>query len=391
MAGRSAIVVGGGIGGLATAVGLVRAGWSVRVLEQAAEFAEVGAGISLWANAFRALDALGLGDRVRALGTMDVSGGARDRRGRQLLRTDTSELARRHGASAVLLHRADLLSALGAALPQECLVAGARVHDVRAERGRVVVAHGEQESTVDLLVGADGVHSVVRSQMWTLAPPPRYAGHTAWRMIVPAPAGIPLHGSESWGPGSVFGIFPMAGDRVYCYATAALPPGRMSAGGELAALRGRFGDWHEPIPALLAAATEEAVLRNDIYYLPPLDTYIRDRAALVGDAAHAMTPNLGQGACQALEDAATLAVLLGSESDVDVALRRYDALRRPRSQAIALRSRRTGAMAQLRSPVMIGLRNAVLRLVPSPVLLRSMSRVLDWRPPRADHTGRVLT
>lgn len=376
---RSAVVVGGGIGGMATAAALVRRGWSVEVFEQAEEFGEVGAGISLWSNAFRALDALGVGERVRALGAMEVSGGVRDERGRAIVRTDAGELARRHATTAVMLHRAELMSALLDTVPAECLSAGTRVRSVRTERGRAVVEHSRGESTVDLVVGADGLRSTVRSQLWTLAPPPSYAGSTTWRMVIPADGLV--DGGETWGPGAVFGYAPMAGSRVYCYASAVLPAGRMSTDGELTALRTRFAGWHDPIPGLLDAASDEQVLRHDIYYLPPLETYVSGRAVLVGDAAHAMTPNLGQGACQSLEDAATLAIVLDRESDVDSALRRYDELRLRRSQSIARRSRSTGKLIQLRSPAAVAVRNTALRLMPPSLFLRSVNSVLDWSPP----------
>jgi 2-polyprenyl-6-methoxyphenol hydroxylase-like FAD-dependent oxidoreductase len=122
------------------------------------------------------------------------------------------------------------------------------------------------------------------------------------------------------------------------------------------------------------------VLRHDLYELPDLDSFARGRVALLGDAAHAMTPNLGQGACQALEDAATLAVTLTEESDVDRALRRYDDLRRPRTQDIVARSRRMGAVGQWSWPPAVAVRDRLLRLVPSSAALRMVDPVLAWPP-----------
>lgn len=393
MAERTAAVVGGGIGGLATAAGLLRRGWSVQVLEQAAEFTEVGAGISLWANGFRALDAIGLGERVRALGSMDVSAGLRDHRGRWIVRTDKSGLARRHSATAVMLHRSELMRALLDAVPAECLTAGTRVHAVRPANGRAVVVHDRGESTVDLVIGADGVRSTVRTQVWPDAAAPRYAGSTAWRMVLPSPLTGPFAGGESWGSGAVFGAFPMSKDRVYCYATDTVEPGGASPDGELAGLRRRFGDWHHPIPALLAAATSSAVLRNDLYYLPPLPSFTSGRVVLLGDAAHAMTPHLGQGANQALEDAATLVAVLDTEpDDLAAALRRYDELRRPRTQKLVRRSRMGGRVAQLAWPPAIVIRNAALRVVPASIFIRSLTATLEWQPPgHTDQTSDVLT
>jgi 2-polyprenyl-6-methoxyphenol hydroxylase-like FAD-dependent oxidoreductase len=196
---------------------------------------------------------------------------------------------------------------------------------------------------------------------------------------MPRMKGVDVWG-ETWGPGAVFGMAPMPGDLVYCYATGSVPPGGRSPDGELAELRRRFRDWCEPIPTVLANATEEQVLRNDIYALPPLPTYVRGPVALLGDAAHAMTPFLGQGGCQALEDAATLSLAVETQPDLATALRRYDELRRPRTQAMVRKSWTSGVVAHLSpGPARIA-RNAVLRALPTSVFIKSLARPFSWRP-----------
>jgi len=373
-----AVIAGGGIGGLAVAAGLRRRGWTVTVLEQTAEFSVVGAGISLWPNAFRALATVGVelgGERL------DAAGGLRDWRGRWVVRMDGGSVAG-HVASAVVAHRHDLRTALLAEVPAECRMTGVRVRGVRIDGARAVVEHDGGELAADLVVGADGVRSAVREVLWPRAEPPRYAGHTAWRMVLPRPkalAGTEIW-AETWGPNAVFGMFPMAGDLVYCYGTGAVPPGGRSSDGELAELRRRFADWCEPIPTVLAAATEDQVLRNDVYALPPLSTYVRGPVALLGDAAHAMVPYLGQGGCQALEDAATLSLAVETQPDLTTALRRYDELRRPRTQAMARKSRMSGAVGHLSwAPARVA-RNALLRALPTSMFVRSLAQPFSWRP-----------
>jgi 2-polyprenyl-6-methoxyphenol hydroxylase-like FAD-dependent oxidoreductase len=376
-----AVVAGGGIGGLAVAAGLSRRGWDVTVLEQTAEFGVVGSAISLWPNAFRALDAVGATLDAERIG---AAGGLRDWRGGWLVRMDDDEVAANHTAKAVVAHRHDLRTALLAQVPEAALLPGVRVTGARVEGSRAVVEHEGGELSADLLIGADGVNSAIRRALWPEAVPPKYSGNTAWRLILPRPeilmgAGVELW-AETWGPGAVFGMFPMSGDRVYCYGTGTVPPGTHSPDGELAELRRRFGEWCEPIPTVLEAATEEQVLRNDIHYLPPLRTYVHGPVALLGDAAHAMTPNLGQGGCQALEDAATLCVAVETQPDLATALRRYDELRRPRTQAMSRKALMGRNLSHLRwAPARVA-RNAVLRAIPKSVFISSLAQPFSWRP-----------
>jgi 2-polyprenyl-6-methoxyphenol hydroxylase-like FAD-dependent oxidoreductase len=361
-----AIIVGGGIGGLASALALAGRGWEVEVLERAAAFTEVGAGLSLWLNGLRALDALGVGQSVRERSLPEGQAGIQDASGRWLSRADQE--AREGGNGLVaMIHRADLLAVLHAAVPEGSLRNAVTVSQVRAD-GTVV--HSAGESRADLVVGADGIRSAVRASVWPAAASPRYAGYTAWRMVTPA---MPVDGtSESWGRGERFGYGPLPDGRVYCFAVANAPEGAKDEG--LAGLRRRFTGWHSPIPALLDAAGQEAVLHDDLYELPRLRAYAAGRVALVGDAAHAMTPNLGQGACQALEDAVVLAKCLDGHGGVDA----YDRLRRKRTQMITRRSHRVGVVAQWQSPVAVALRNTTLRLLPSSSFTRSLAPVLDW-------------
>ncbi|MFF3442759.1 FAD-dependent monooxygenase [Streptosporangium sp. NPDC002721] len=380
---RTAVIVGGGIGGLAAAVALRRRGWRVEVCERAPEFTEIGAGLSLWPNALRALAALGLSDRVRKLGAVEASGGVRDRAGRWLARTDNAEIERRFGAPLVVLHRADLVRALIEALPEETLRPATTVTGIRDDGdggGAVVAEHDGGNLRADVVVGADGLRSTVRSLRWPAARPPRYAGYTAWRTITePLPAPL-ARGAANWGRGERFGYTSMPGGRVYCFATATVPAGGAGPDGERAELRRRFGKWAEPIPTLLDAVPEAGVLRHDIYDLPPLPGYADGRVALLGDAAHAMTPNLGQGACQALEDAVVLASCLDRAPDVASALADYDRRRRSRTQAVVRRSARLGAVGQWSWPPAAGARDLAARLTPNSATLRSMAPILGWEP-----------
>ncbi len=373
----TAVVVGGGLGGLTAAVALRRVGWRVAVLERAPEFGEVGAGIGVMPNAMRALDALDLGDAVRRDGTPRLPGGIRDHRGRALGHLDAADLER--GGRLVAIHRADLHRVLRSALPADCLVTSADV--VEVEPGVRYLVDGEPvELEADLVVAADGIGSRVRSRLWPDVPAPVYSGTTAWRAVTDHAGALEI--GQTLGPGTEFGVLPLAAGRVYWYA-ATLSPAGLRSDDELGGVRRLVDGWHDPIPALLAATDPKAVLRHDIHELAsPPSTYVRGRVALLGDSAHAMTPFLGQGACQAIEDGVVLAAACADASTVQEALTRYDRERRPRAQAVARASRFTGRAGHgLRNPVAIAVRNALLRSVPAKVAVSGMTRFSGWTPP----------
>lgn len=379
--GGSAVVVGAGIGGLAAAIGLRLAGWEVTVVERAPVLADVGAGISLHANGIRALDALGVG--LGAAARPQYEGGTRSPDGGWLARMDGGVLERELGTPIVGIPRAELHRLLRAALPAECLVVGAEVTSVaRTGSGRMRVPVGDGVREVDLVVGADGVNSRLRAQAFPDHPGPAYSGSTVVRAITERPVEVDTDFELTWGGGAEFGHIVFADGRAEWHAVYNAPAG-VRYPDPLTEMRRRFGAWHDPIPALLDGTRPDAVLHHDIHELvTPLPAFAVGRIALLGDAAHAMTPHLGQGACQALEDAVTLAAALAAEPTVEAALSRYDAERRPRSQSVARAARRAGRMGQrLAHPLAVAVRDTALRLAPSRATVRAILRHADWRPP----------
>ncbi len=339
---------------------------------------EVGAGISLWSNAMRALRGLGLEDAVRALGTEEIGGAVRTANGTVISKIPADVLERRFGANVVLT-RPDLLAVLLAALEEsgepvrlgfECSAFG------QDGAGVVATFAGGHEERGDFLVGADGLHSGIRSRLLGDGSP-RYAGFTAWRGLAELGEDREHGGFEAWGRGQIFGLVGLGGGRVYWYATNNAPEGQGDAsGGRKAELLERFGGWREPVPSVIRATDEGRILRHDVYHREPARRWGEGRVTLLGDAAHPMTPNLGQGACQAIEDAASLAERVREEGDVEVALRSYEERRRGRTALISRRSRLMSRVAQLENPLLCRLRNAALGRMPLRLHLRQLEPIL---------------
>ncbi|MEX5720900.1 FAD-dependent monooxygenase [Geodermatophilus maliterrae] len=393
MAGRStATVVGGGIAGLAAAASLVRAGWRVTVLERAAAFGEVGAGLAVTRNGMAALDALGIGDRVRSAGQETFAAGTQDRHGRWLLRLPDPRQDAQSSNRAWGVHRQRLHAALLAAAEDVDLVTGASVTRVRPGRPGgepAVVTWGdgsvEHTRTADLLVAADGIGSTVRAQLFPGARV-RYSGRTSWRAVVEHPGTTDAGFVALWGPRAEFGAVPISDREVYWYGYVRAPAGTRFDD-EPAAAAEHFSGWAPRVRALVAATPPDRLMRHDVSHLPGgLPSYVRGRTVVIGDAAHAMLPTMGQGANTSLEDGVCVgrmvAVPVAAGVPVEVALGDFDRARRPRCTQIARRSLLTARLGAHVGPGWRqAARNAVLRLVPAGPATEAGTGVLRWAPP----------
>ncbi len=367
-------IIGGGIGGLTAAVALARKGLAAEVYEQAPVLEEVGAGVGLWPNALTALAPIGLAGKVTQLAVKLAGQGIKRPDGAWLLRIPGEVMARRWGAGFALVHRAELQQLLAAELGPSAIHLGARCTGFE-DSGHEVTAHFADGRKVqaDVLVGADGVHSAVRAQLFGPAAL-CYRGYTAVRSITPAGSvPLPRDGMETWGRGARFGLGPTSGERIIWYAMWNAAPG----GHDTAArLRELFGAWHEPIPAVIDATPQAAVIRNDIYDRRPARTWGRGRVALIGDSIHPMTPDLAQGACQAILDATTLAGCLAASRGTLAAIRDYQH-RRWRNAAVAtLMARNMGTMGQWEKHTACSARNTLMRSIPLSLQLRQFDLVL---------------
>ncbi|MBV9927986.1 MAG: FAD-dependent monooxygenase [Acidobacteria bacterium] len=371
------VIIGGGIGGLALALALRREGFEPLVCERAPALLEVGAAIAVWPNAFRVLERLGLGETLLARAGRIRSVRWLGREGREYNHFSFPET----GAPAVALHRADLQGALLRALPPESVHLG-KTFAGFVEEGEEVRARFEDGAEVacDVLVGADGLHSRVRAQLLDNGGP-AYRGYTIWRGVARLEhetlrAGV---ASEIYGRGRRFGVGPVGLGRTGWWATANEPEAAAESASEHAPkLLRLFEGWCAPVQELIEATPSESILRNAAYDRPAAARWGEERVTLLGDAVHPMTPNLGQGGCVAVEDAAVLARCLAKYKDTHVALRVYESRRRTRAAAVAAYSRRYGAFGQWHTPAMVNLRARLLSSVPESVGHRVLSLVFDY-------------
>lgn len=369
------IVIGAGIGGLTTAIALRIAGHEVEVFERAEALQEVGAGIGLWANAVRVLNRLGVMRQVVDRGAVIKEVVSYRWDGDVLGRMSISAT----DVPNICLHRADLQEALLSVQP--CGSVHVNEEFVRFERGDgLVTAHfarGRSESG-HALIGADGLRSRVRAQLLEDGEPV-FRGYHCWRGVCDYPATERL--TESFGRGLRLGLVPIGrrGTAWWCTANAAPSEDRDPARIKSQLLEW-FGAWHHPIPEVLGRTDPAAIIQTPICDRPPVAVWSKGACTLLGDAAHPTTPNLGQGGCMAIEDAAVLARCATAYPDLPTAFRRYEQVRFARTARVTTLSRYSGVLGQWENPALVWLRNGAIRLTPSRVLSRSQERFILYDP-----------
>jgi 2-polyprenyl-6-methoxyphenol hydroxylase-like FAD-dependent oxidoreductase len=367
------VVIGAGIAGLATAVALQRRGLDVTVIEERTDTSS-GAGISIWPNALAALDNIGLGDAVRQAGGRVTAGALRWRDGTWLRHPSAERLVKALGEPLVVVRRSALADVLAGALADGTLQNGlaARELVVTADGVRITMSDSTTREA-GAVIGADGTRSVVARH---LNGPlhDRYVGYTAWRGVADYALDPDLSG-ETMAAGIECGHVPLGPDRTYWFATERAPQGRVAPDGELTYLQGKFASWADPIPALLAATDPAEVLHNDLYDRDQPRHWSRGPVVLVGDAAHAMRPHLGQGGCQGLEDAAILASFVEQTDDFATAFAAFAKFRRPRVRALVRESALIGKIVNLKPGFLSAAATRASALAPKTMLTRHLAAV----------------
>jgi len=383
MADDAILVVGAGIGGLSLAAGLTKAGLPCRVFERAPALGEVGAGLGLWTNAIRALETLGIPHHSLAARSSAVkTGEAGTADGEVLARFDVAKLCEDYGAPSYVVHRGELHATLAAAVDPDAITLGAEaVALTRDDEGVPLRFADGGEARGALAVGADGLWSSVRTALFGEAPP-RYAGETCYRGVAAHELGDQQHVlREVQGRGLRCCVTGLGPGRVYWWATERRPAGEQVPVAERKPhLAERFAGFAFGFPEALEATPPAAILQNDLYDRPPIPRWSLGRATLLGDAAHPTTPNLGQGACMAIEDAVVLTRCLVRHG-VDAPAAAFDAYeqeRRGRCYGIVSQSRTFGRVGSWSNPIAVGLRNLINRATPGWMLEKAMRRQLGY-------------
>ena len=369
-------IIGGGIGGLTACVALRKLDFDAQVYERSETLGEVGAGLMVATNAMTVLQRLNIAepllDTCPTLENVHIA----THKGEELVTVPVGYYAKKYGAPTLCAHRSTLHGALADAVDPSVLHMDHDYASFDVDGDNVTAHFGDTSVESDVLVGADGLRSRVRKQVLD-DDPPRYSGYTCWRGIVDDADELWPTGqlNEFAGPGLRFGVVNIGQGRVYWYATANVDQGFDTTPPTRDDVAERFSGFTDPIPSIIEATPESAVMVNDCYDRKPVKRWGEGPVSLLGDAAHPTTPNLGQGACQAIEDGWFIAKALGTGVKIEGALRAYETLRAPRTAWIVNQSRRFGEVGQWSNPFMVWLRPKIIRSTPKSTYNRQYERL----------------
>jgi 2-polyprenyl-6-methoxyphenol hydroxylase-like FAD-dependent oxidoreductase len=375
---QTILIIGGGIAGLCSAITLQQIGIKVKVYERNTEPTVAGAGIIIAPNALQALEPYRISDKIIRHGNPSDGFHILSDRGRPLTQL---KVPSSYG-SLYSIHRQDLQNILLSALSPDTVEWGKQFLHLEQKDDHVQVAFSDGSQAVgDLVVAADGIHSNIRKQVFQ-KDTYRYAGYTCWRGVISDESlpGLSQHFIETWGTNGRFGIVPLPNKKVYWYALINARQGdsRM-ANYSTKDLHRQFQNYHDPIPSLLLKTASHDLIHRDIVDIAPMKCFYSDRVVFIGDAAHAITPNMGQGACQAMEDARILAECLRIQNNYQEAFEEYEARRRKRIEQISKQSWKVGKMAQSESFLFTSVRNQLMKHAPKWINRNQAQRLYQFQ------------
>ena len=348
------VVIGAGIGGLTAGIALSQAGYEVEVYDRVKEMRPVGAGISLWSNGVKVLNRLGMGKQMAKIGGLMDRMEYRTMTGELLNNIDLIPLIHEVGQRPYPVARRDLQKMLLEAFPGEVKLDHKCIGVEEDETGVTAFFENGNKARGDLLVAADGVRSILRTYVLGEEIQPKYGGYVNWNGLVPAEED--LAPKNTWviyvGDCKRASMMPVAGDRFYFFFDVPLPKGTpANPDNYKAELKEHFQGWAKPVQTLIDHLDPYAVARPEIHDVGPLDCFVKGRVALLGDSAHATCPDMGQGGCQAMEDALVLTnYLMSTNLGVEYALKRYEIERTERANAVVQKARKRAEQIHGKEP-----------------------------------------
>ena len=361
------IIIGGGIGGLTTAIALQQRGIHAQIYEAAPEIREAGAGLWVAANAINVLERLGIATEIKAVGNQLLYAGLADHKGNSLSEVDFTKIINNYGNGTVAIHRGKLQSILLKNVASQSIFTGKKVENIAHTEGGIQVQFSDGSSEkCDVLIGADGLNSVVRKHLFGVVPL-RYSGQTCWRGISKSSLKDTRTTTELWGKkGGLRASYVQVGENeVYWYVTLKEKEGiKISPTLLKSYLLDLVSEFQSDIQNIIQNTETSAILHNDLFDFKPIPQWHKGNIVLVGDAAHATTPNLGQGACQAIEDAYVLAKCLSEKNDPQEAFKAYQNIRFKKAKFVVETSYQLGLLNNIGGAIGYRLRNLVLKSVP---------------------------
>ncbi|MEM6700596.1 MAG: FAD-dependent monooxygenase [Bacteroidota bacterium] len=374
-------IIGAGIGGLTTSVALQQKGIDYEIFESFPTFKDLGAGILLANNAMQVYESLGLAKQLQSLGQTIAHLKVTDN---QLIPLSTISIAETNSndLSTVAIHRSRLQKTLLAKIPNEKLHLGKRLESlVQNEEGTLLKFVDGSTHQAAFVLGADGIHSRVRKELFGNTEI-RDANQICWRGLVDykLPTDHCHEFNEAWGKGKRFGFATIGNDQVYWFALRNGGEKGLPVKSEIQSL---FADFHPLVRDIIEATPASNILTNPITDLKPIPNWHQHKVCLIGDAAHATTPNMGQGACQSIEDAYVLANCLTQNKEVTTAFTQFQQLRQAKANKVVNTSWNIGKMAQWSNGLLIGLRNWGMRMTPKSVMKKQNAYLYEL--PKLSH------
>ncbi len=372
------VIVGGGIAGLAAMQSLVKTGYQVSLIEKSPHLRAYGAGLMLGINAMKVLESLDLSAEVIKRGQSLAAMNIVDETGELIGKSDNAWMEVKTGYKTIGIDRGALHDVLSNELAAGDVRLDATISSLVQRNKKVIITVNDgKDEEYDLLIAADGIHSSIRLLSGDVSQL-RYSGYTCWRFVVDRPPSIESEQAyEYWGCGKRFGLVPIGNDRLYCFATVnASVANYHYKNMDMDGFKALFSEFDDVVAGLLEGLSDDVqLIHGDLNDQLALCMQ-QGRIVFLGDAAHAATPNMGQGAAMALEDVVVLSECLTVEKTVDDALLAYEKHRTPRVKTIRDRSYMIGKVAQWELPLARRLRNALMRMMPQGGLSKDLCKLL---------------